>query len=219
MKKKTVTSVMVVAMLFAVSLYFIGGTYARYVDTFTGEGTVQIAKWAVKLGADSGSGSAMTLNLKAADAEGYVVAGKIAPSYKATGDVEIELNETEVAVDVIADIDKEEIASTLNSLGFTENAADIQVKATATAEGADVSVEANGEGTQEKPFVIKLPNNVAFKEDAKLKVSIEVNWDNADDQHNTEHTAVGKNGGSLSIPVDLHVVQHIESDPYEIPGA
>ena len=219
MKKKTVVSVTVVAMLFAVSLYFVGGTYARYVSEFTGEGTVSIAKWAVKLGAESGSESEMSLNLTAQNAAGFVVEGKIAPSYKATGNVEIDLNETEVAVDVIAEIDKDQIAEDLTALGMTTYATDIQVKATVTPQGAGVSVEAGGEGTQEKPYVIKLPNDLAFGEDAKLSVAIEVTWDNAQDKHNDEHTAVGQKGGSITIPVELHVVQHIEDNLYTPPAA
>ena len=49
MQKRTVISVIVVAMLLVISLYFVGGTYTRYVSEYTGTAKTQVAKWNVTL--------------------------------------------------------------------------------------------------------------------------------------------------------------------------
>ncbi len=213
MKKKTVVSVMVVAMLFAVSLFFVGGTYARYADKFTGTGSVEIAKWAVKL-AEGSEGKNMTLKLTPDAAPEYVVNDKIAPSYSASAKAEINLNGTEVAVGVIAEADKEQLAQKLTALGFVAHSDDIQLKLEVKGKDGGATVEPGGAGTSENPYVIKLTDGAAFGEEDVIEVTIKVTWDNAEDANNEEHTSVGTKGGTLEIPVNVHVFQYIDANSY-----
>lgn len=216
MQKRTVMLVMVIAMLLTVSLYFVGGTYARYVDTFNGTGKVSIAKWAVAL-KDGEGAKDFTLNLTPEQAEGYVVDGKLAPSHTATATAEINLEGTEVAVGVIVTVNQEQLTETLEGLGLTTHSDDIQVT-TKVEKGTSASesfkVEAGGDGTQGNPYVIKLPDNAAFSTNDTFKLTMSVEWSNAEDGHNTEHTAAGTNAKEIQIPVTVHVFQYIDGSQY-----
>ena len=212
---------MAVAMLFAISLFFVGGTYARYVSTFDGTAKVGIAKWAVKLG--EGDSEALDLTLTPEATTGYVVDGKIAPSYSANGTAEIDLEGTEVAVGIIAEVDQTKIAAKLKELGFDTNASDIQTKVTVEkGDGAGEFTVGGGDGSQASPYTITLPGNAAFASGDKVKVTVKVTWSNADDEHNEEHTKVGEGATAdkqLEVPVTLHVFQYIQSESYTPAGA
>ncbi len=214
MKKKTVMQVMLVAVLVTISLYFIGGTYARYASTFEGDTTAEVAKWAVKLGEDDGEGSNMTLNL-AAEENDDVVAGKIAPSVTLSDDVEIDLAGTEVSVDVIAEVDKQAVETALQSAGLSAMKDDIKLTVKVDKDPlASFEITGDGDGSQSKPYVIQLPSGQKFGENDKLKVTISMTWDN-NEENNTLHTKAGESLASISsIPVKLHVVQHIDSQLY-----
>lgn len=58
-KRKSVVSklLLLVALMTLVSCCFLGSTFARYISTGTGTATIQVAKWAIKVG-DTGSGAA-----------------------------------------------------------------------------------------------------------------------------------------------------------------
>ena len=199
MKKKTVGSVMVVAMLFAISLFFIGGTYARYASDFSGTASVGIAKWAVAL--KDGGTESLDLDLTVAASEN-VVENKIAPGVTATGQVELNLNGTEVAVEIEAL--KGDLTEKLTSLGFVTNPDDITV---------DVKLEKNPKSQMNiQENVIALPNNEAFGENDTVTVKVEVKWINAEEtSHDEEHTTVGTDhsGEQLEVPITLKVQQHI----------
>lgn len=218
MKKKNVISITVIAMLFAVALYFVGGTYARYVSKFDGEGSVAVAKWAVQL---TPGGDSMSLNLETELVQDDVVADKIAPGGKAQGKVSLALNGTEVAVDVFATVNEEKITQAINSALGGDSVSNSDIKVTAkvqAAEGAsNLAGKTSGSGTKDDPFVIKLPNGgSAFDDSDIIEVSIEVTWTN-DDEHSDDHTKIGKKADSLTnlkIPVTVHAVQHLKSQKY-----
>ncbi len=226
MKKKTVGSVMAVAMLFAISLFFVGGTYARYVSTFDGTGSVDIAKWAVALknGGEAVDEKEFELTLKAVDNE-HVVTGKIAPSVTATGEVEVELNGTEVSVDVISSISETAVKDALTQLGVvnTDNN-DISVAVTvAKDEGATNIKEITGNGSEATPYLVALNSNAnGFGETDKIKVTVTVTWTNTD-ANSTTHTEIGEKAATgsatLKVPFKLQIVQHIEGQKYTPAGA
>ena len=97
MNKKSVKTIMVVAMLVAVSFYFIGGTYARYTESFDGSASIDVAKWAVKLTEAEGGEETTLQQLEfQVQANENVVPGKIAPDVTAKAKAQIDLTGTEV---------------------------------------------------------------------------------------------------------------------------
>lgn len=211
MDKKTVKLVIVVAMLLVIALYFVGGTYARYASEYNGTASLNVAKWATKIKGDEvGENTTLTLNFTTEDNDN-VVSGKIAPEVTATAKAEIDLEGTEVAVDVLiagtqGDLENA-ISSAVESLGM--EAGDISIKAEVTAEGsASSKVQATEEG---KKYQIDLPDKSSgfTKGNSIVTISIKVTWKNNDD-HNTNDTSAGKTAGTLSVPVKLTVQQHID---------
>ena len=196
MKKKTVISVMVVVMLFAVSLFFVGGTYARYATDFSGNAEGDIAAWKVKIG----ESETLTLNFTPETETGTVVGSKIAPGRKLKADVELNLEGTEVAVDVEASLEQAKQAIT-TAFGLSADKVSIS---TSMSEGGTT----NGDGST----TIALKDGAAFGADDKYTLTITIEWTN-DDSNNSDDTSVGK-GESLnySLPVTLKAQQHLSSD-------
>lgn len=216
MKKKTVVSVMAVAMLFAVSLFFVGGTYARYAEEFTGDASVDVAKWNVALG---GVGQPFELTLSPTHSD-HVVDGKIAPSYTATGTMTLNLTGTEVSVDIFSKIDDSQLKSRLSSFGIDSES--ITTKVSVKGNGK-ITDEFTQNGDQTAPFVVKLPEGKAFEEADTLTLTVTVTWDNKNDEKVTSDTAGGKYAygteSNLKVPITLYAVQHIEGESYSPAGA
>ena len=222
MDKRTVKLVMVIAMLLVVCLYFVGGTYARYVSEFSGSADVNVAKWAVKLAGDaSAQEKEFTLTLNNIEENNDVVNGKIAPSVSLTGNIEVDLSGTEVSVDILTKIDEEEIKNAINeALDAKGSITNNDIAVTVSAKGSGQLTSVNSASALDEAIKVSLPNTESgFKETDKVTLTVKVTWDNADDQHNADHTLMGENAEQLqklSIPVTLHVYQHIEADPYAI---
>lgn len=206
MRKKTVGSIMVVAMLFAIALSFVGGTYARYVGDFTGNATAQIAKWAVKV--NEQEEQALNLAFKV-EKNANVVENKIAPSITANAEISVDFEGTETAVELIVEKGKE-FATTLETLGLDEDQISFSIAQKEDNKEA-VKVEAAGDGTEGKPFVLLLPDNAKFtKENGTLVLEVKLTWNNLDnDAKNTKDTTVGKTKTELVLPVTLKAQQHI----------
>lgn len=214
MNKRTVISIIVVAMLLVVSLYFISGTYARYAGKFTGTGTVDIAKWQVKL--NGGEADSFDLTLSTDDEKTDVVKGKIAPGHGASGTAEISLEGTEVAVDLKAEIDTEAIADALETAGFTSNSDNIKTEITVTKaqDAGEFQITGGAEGAA---YTIALPTGGgAFGANDKVTAKITVTWDNDDDSEISADTTVGKQAQQgVEIPVKLYVYQHIDGEEFD----
>ena len=110
-KRKSVVSklLLLVALMTIVSCCFLGSTFARYISTGTGTATIQVAKWAIKVG-DTGSGAAKFDKLSPLAApyeEGTVRAntsGKILVAYMSNdGDVDALVKFTVGEVNVTSD--------------------------------------------------------------------------------------------------------------------
>ena len=213
MNKKSVKTVMVVAMLVAVSFYFIGGTYARYTESFDGSASIDVAKWAVKLTEAEGGEETTLENLEfAVQANTNVVPGKIAPDVTAKAKAQIDLTGTEVAVDVIAEANESELQQKITALGA--NPADIKVTATVTSNGEAIE-SIQGQGSEDSPFVIPLQSNAAFTgENGKLDIEITIAWTDAGGSHDAEDTAAGEKAATsetkLEVPFKLTVRQHLD---------
>ncbi len=207
MNNKTVKTLMVVAMLFTLSLYFIGGTYARYIGEYTGNATASVAKWKVQLNGKSAEETSMDLTFTPTKSE-YVVDGKIAPGSSSTAEVKLDLDGTEVAVDVIAEVTESTLQEKLTELGLTSS----EIKFKSEFVGGGQASSSEGNGSKENPYVVKLPSNQAFSTEDTITIKLTLEWGN-DEAHNSEDTKAGKNAetlGEISVPVKLTVRQHID---------
>ncbi len=193
MKKSTVTIVIALLIILTVCLYFISGTYARYADSRSGNATVSVAKWSVSItdGTDP-LNSDFTLPFTVEENEN-VVANKIAPETTAKANIELDLTGTEVAVDFEATISEENLATV-----FGDSADDVEVTTSIT-----------GAATSGTTTTIPLKDGQAFTaENGKINIEITLTWTN-NDAHNTSDTQVGVTGGTLELPVELTLKQHI----------
>ncbi len=206
MQKKTVISVIVVAILLAISLYFIGGTYARYISDFSGDATAQAAAWKVKLGDTE---SKLTFNVESNE---HVATGKIAPATKAVAKAALDLTGTEVSVDVV--IKKgDNFDQAITDFGL--DAEQIKFSVTKSGEEGISAEQVSGSGSAEEPFVIKLQGGEALS--GKLNLDVTIEWIDkgksldAENQMNQKDTEIGSSemAKSITLPVTLVVQQHI----------
>ena len=94
--KRRKLAVIILLLLFGVTAGYIAFTYAKYAGSFTGSGTVQIAKWAFE--SDNTSGNLQIQFDETYDAD-TLVGGKIAPGTSGKFVIEISNENTEVGVD------------------------------------------------------------------------------------------------------------------------
>lgn len=206
MKKKTAKTTILVLMLLALSLYFIGGTYARYATEFTGEGTTDVAYWNVAL---KNNGTAVTEDFELAltkAADDYVVADKIAPAATVSGNLALDLNGTEVAVKVSVEVDEDELKDVAEELGIDPD--DI----TAEIELSGGTGSATVEGTAATGYKIKLPSRAAFTStNGQYTITVKITWTN--NENNEEDTTAGKTSGAeLTVPITVTVEQLTSAD-------
>ena len=208
MTKKTVKLMIVVMMLLTVALYFISGTYARYTEEFTGEGSVAVAAWNVKVG-DAEVENTFNLTLSQED-NAYVAKGKIAPDVTLkSGDIAINLDGTEVAVDVEAKIDtaNEEYTKAMAKLGNSSKDLTIEAKVYKGDTGTTEEVEG---GT------IALPEGGKFSETDKYHIVVTATWADPGTGNDEEDTTAGKASHqetiTIKVPVKVTLKQHLKSD-------
>lgn len=194
-KKSAVAASMVSGLALVASLAFVGGgTYARYVATAEGNGSAQVAKWAVNV-TNANQSETGEFNLEFnAENNADIVAGKIAPGVTATGYVEIDLSGTEVSVEIDCDLGE--------SQGVPAPV-EVTVGAPVPADGAsNMTVDGN---------VVKV-NGGAMN--GTVRVPITLTWDSDSEATDDDaDTAAGKTAGSMTVPVTLQVRQHIEPTP------
>lgn len=195
MTKKSIKLLMVTLMLLVMCLYYVSGTYARYTTSLEGNATVTVAKWAVQL--KNGAGTTLTENFElplTVTTNADVVANKIAPACEATATINVDLTGTEVAVDILAEVDEEELAT---ALGITQD---------------QISVEVDVDGATDG--YVPLVDGAAFTSSNGVKeVTITVTWENlGTDAADAEDTELGIAAGEIEIPVTLTVQQHIAAD-------
>lgn len=201
-RSKTKRSILIALVLLLI-IYIIGSTYARYTNTFNATGKVQVAKWNVAMTANNG---AKTLETTTKDitftvqSNAYVVEGKIAPDVTAVADIELDLTDTEVAVDFLAEINDSAATALSTALGDSADDVDMKVKINDT------------ELTAGTPHLISLPNGEKFtSSNGKIPVTLTLTWTN-NEAHNVSDTTAGENAPMLTIPITLTVQQHVLSD-------
>ena len=209
MNNKTVKTFMVVAIIFTLSLYFIGGTYARYTGDFNGNAKVDVAEWKVQIHDKGAEETNLDLTFTPTENEN-VVDGKIAPGSTSKANVQIDLTGTEVAVDLIVEVTDESLNSALQQLGL--NNKEITFESNLTL--GTSNIQKSGSGSSSDPYVITLPENGAYTGDDTLKLELTLKWKN-EENNNTTDTEAGKKAqtsGTITIPVKMTVKQHIDAE-------
>lgn len=192
MKKSTKRKIMVITLALALvlCLYYVSSTYAKYASSATANSTVDVAKWAIKLGTvDITASSDFTNQLTLSpDASTYVSAGKIAPSTTASGSFIIDPTGAEVAMKYTIEI------GTLSYDGNEQP--NFVVK----------SVKAGGEAITATNGVYT--GTISLSEVEKgttVEIEVTVEWESTSD---TADTAVGLESGTLTVPVTVTVEQY-----------
>ena len=189
MRKNKVMRLIVALIVIAVALFFISGTYSRYSTTGAGNASIDVAKWsvAIKKGDTSLTSTTQNLTFTVQDND-YVVSNKIAPATTATADIDVYLEGTEVAVDLIT------------TLGSASN----------LPEGATLSMTVDGTTyTSGNAATFALPNGNAFTAaNGKKTVKLTLTWENSDSR-NASDTAAGKAANTITLPINITAQQHI----------
>lgn len=187
MKKRNyvVIAILLVLVLVLSATY----SYARYLTSIDTSSDAVTAKWAVSVKEGSNElSSTQKLTLTVNENEN-VVAGKIAPGSTATGEFVIDPTGSEVAIDYEVKIDTTNMT---NSKMAIES-----LKVDGTTLTKDVSGNYVGS--------ISLADVVANK---TTKVTVTVVWTN-DENNNEVDTATGKAAGTIELPINIIVKQHI----------
>ena len=205
MKKNKKVSILflIAVVLLAVTLIYVGLTYARYTGTVTGTGEAQVAEWAAVVGdADLAAGdTTMTAPLIFTPvANAHVATGKVAPATTATTTFDIDPTGAEVSMEyefTLGTITSDGTAPAPNKFTIT--------KVEATYKGTTSTITpASGKysGSIDLSGLAKL--TVA----EKVTVTVTVAWTN-DEAENANDTLVGIEAPKLSIPVSVTVRQKI----------
>lgn len=184
MKKKKLGILVALLLIASAGAY----TYARYTDTFTGTGTADVAKWAVKVTGEDTKEFDLTL-VPTEDVN--VAAGKLAPGGTAAGTIELDLSGTEVSTEytlTIGDVSKLPAGVTISK---------IEAK--------------NGGSTIELNAGNNFTDTITHEEivtNGKVELTVTVEWAN-DEDNNATDTAAGVADTDLTIPVSVFVNQYL----------
>lgn len=187
-KKGTLIAIIVLAII-----AIVGGTYARYSATSYPNASLTIAKWAVAFktnGAPISETNKVTFTVESSP---NVAPNRIAPSYSAVGNAQVDLTGTEVSVDLAAKINPEDIKA-----AFGEDVSD----------RINVSLKVNGSVPSSDTTTVSYSS---IKNNPVVDVQVVVEWvDNNSRATNESDTALGATGASKTIPVTLTVTQHVD---------
>jgi hypothetical protein len=183
----------ILAILVAVLLVVGAGvyTYARYTYSITGNGEVDVARWAVAI-KQGGSEVSDNFNLGLIlSNNNYVVNGKIAPNRDATATLSVDLTGTEVATDIQVDLGSVSgLPTGMTISGVTANGNAMIASGNIYSTTIDLNAEKTAISTNTVTLVIT------------------VTWAN-DEANNANDTTFGEANASISIPVTVTVRQHV----------
>lgn len=193
MRKRKVLAVFVALLLILGAGVY---TYARYINSKTGNGNVEVAKWIAKV-KQGGTEVSDNFNLNLTLSENnYVVNGKIAPNRSATATLEVDLTGTEVATDIEVDLGNVTgLPTGMTISGVTANGSAM----TKTGNVYSTTIDLNAGKTAISSNTVTLV--------------ITAMWDNASDANNANDTGFGDGTNdadwTLQIPVNVTAKQHI----------
>lgn len=125
--KKRKIFVIILLLLFGVTAGYIAFTYAKYAGSFTGSGSVQVAKWAFQ--EDNTSGN-LNIEFDKSYSANTLVDGKIAPGTKGKFIIEISNEHTDVGVDYSISLNS--ITNAPTNLVFTSGSSNLTSGGTVT---------------------------------------------------------------------------------------
>jgi hypothetical protein len=202
-----------IALLLVLLIYIIGSTYARYTNSATLNGQVQIAKWAVKLNNTLMDTITSTQNVTLTlSPNSFVADNRIAPDRSAYFDILLDPTGSEVAIDYLIKCDFANIS------GITNNGSDIEISG-AEYWKAD-AVGTAGTGTAITVADLKGTNGIKIAETlaevqtpTKIAVRVTLTWTHHETtEYNTADTANGVAAGTITLPVTVTARQHIAAD-------
>lgn len=205
MTKKSVKTMMIVLAFLAIGLYFVAGTYARYTAAASGTGTVQVAKWAVKIGEKDATQENTTFDLSFNKVENEnVVNGYIAPGSQLYADFKIDPTGSQVAIDY---------SFSLGNITASEGTVPTTVKVLKVApvkdnvEQAELSPDTGGKYTGK----ISLPSkDKALTADEAVTIRVYLEWENTNTAETDKvDTLTGVSAPTLTMTVNATATQSI----------
>lgn len=205
MTKKSVKTMMIVLALLAIGLYFVAGTYARYTAAASGTGTVQVAKWAVKIGEKDATQENTTFDLSFNKVENEnVVDGYIAPGSQLYADFKIDPTGSQVAIDY---------SFSLGNITASEGTVPTTVKVLKVVpvkdnvEQAELSPDTGGKYTGK----ISLPSkDKALTADEAVTIRVYLEWENTNTAETDKvDTLTGVSAPTLTMTVNATATQSI----------
>ena len=205
-----------VALIILALIAIIGGTYARYTNTATLSGKVQMAAWHVELNAEDMNTAAstqdVTLTLEDND---YVSDDRIAPDRSGYFDILLDPTGSEVAIDYIISCDFANVAS-----GIANTDSDIAITGAKFWKAATAGTDATGTAIDiDSASGVTLSETLAAVEaNTPITVRVTVTWTHHEDTtHNgadTENGVAARTAANamITIPVTVTAQQHIASD-------
>lgn len=204
MNKKTIKSMMIVLMLLAVGLYFVSSTYARYISTTSGEGTVQVAKWAVKIN-DKDVTQSEEFTIEFLEVENAnVVNGYIAPSSQLYADFTIDPTGSQVAMDYSFTLG----AITADNGNVPETVKVLKVVPVVSGvEGTDLTaIDDVYSGTIEL-----VDQETALTANEAVTIRVYIEWEDLNNSDaNIIDTSVGVSAPTLSMTVNATATQDVD---------
>ena len=205
MTKKSVKTMMIVLAFLAIGLYFVAGTYARYTAAASGTGTVQVAKWAVKIGEKDATQENTTFDLSFNKVENEnVVNGYIAPGSQLYADFKIDPTGSQVAIDY---------SFSLGNITASEGTVPTTVKVLKVVpvkdnvEQAELSPDTGGKYTGK----ISLPSkDKALTADEAVTIRVYLEWENTNTAETDKvDTLTGVSAPTLIMTVNATATQSI----------
>lgn len=205
MTKKSVKTMMIVLAFLAIGLYFVAGTYARYTAAASGTGTVQVAKWAVKIGEKDATQENTTFDLSFNKVENEnVVNGYIAPGSQLYADFKIDPTGSQVAIDY---------SFSLGNITASEGTVPTTVKVLKVVpvkdnvEQAELSPDTGGKYTGK----ISLPSkDKALTADEAVTIRVYLEWENTNTAETDKvDTLTGVSAPTLTMTVNATATQSI----------
>lgn len=200
--KKTIITLLLIALIALVGFYLLANTYARYTESLTGTGTGTIARWKFGEGTDGFAFKLEDTNIKASSL-GKDGAGKwlLAPGTNGTIDLQL-VNGGDVAVKVDM-IVKDVTTSATNKPKITYGAAaDVKIDGLAPT-GTNLTVDTSTTGETKYTFYLAIDGQTK----ATRTISIPWEW-LLDNNNDAQDTLVGKESATtnrmeITVPVTI----------------
>ncbi len=169
--------VVILLLLVAIATAYVGGTYAKYTESVSGNGTATVAKWDFTT---DNAISNLTINFTDTYAASTLVAGKIAPGTSGSFAISVKNTNTETGVDFTLSLSS--VQNVPTNLKFYKDS-------TFTTEITP------GSGT--------ITGQLAAKDSTGLSVPIYWKWNYETTGGDTADTTDGKAAESLTIPITI----------------